>query len=119
SLLRLASAKVRRYVGMNWVDDDNALSGVPDGVPELVAGMVVRGIQNPRGVTQESAGPFGASYGSQAVNTVYLSASDREFLDSLKSDYGVWTLATTRGDVDTPSVLAPCRDLSDVNPYQW
>lgn len=120
ALLALASARVRKYTGCNHVDEDGALSGVPDGVPELVAGMVVRSLRNPRGVTQESAGPFGASYGREATNSIYLSAADKEFLDSLACRLSVWTLATTRGDLDTPAVRDPFECFDDgTNPYRW
>ena len=108
ALIVLASARVRAYTGCRWANEaGTALEDVPDGVTQIVAGMVNRSLTNPRGVTQESTGPWGASYGSQAANNVYLSGADKEFLDAVGCRSGVSTLSTTRGPVETPTVLEP------------
>lgn len=118
-LIVLASAKVRAFTGCTWTNAaGTALEDVPDGVPELVAGMVVRSLRNPSGATQENAGPFGRSHGSQAVNAVYLSAEDRDFLATISCRLGVYTLSTTRGPLETPPVLDPYA-FDDLNPHRW
>lgn len=104
-LLRLASARVRAYTGCTWTNEaGTALVDVPDGVTELVAAVVVRALQNPRGVTQETAGPHSVSYGSDAASRVYLTAGDRDLLDANRCTSRLWVLSPTRGNLETPPV---------------
>lgn len=116
ALLRLASARVRAYTGCTWVDESGSLDGVPDGVAEVVASMVVRALQNPRGVTQETAGPFNVSYGTDAASRVYLTATDRALLDAVRCKSRLWVLSVTRGDLETPDV-DECAEF--VSPSAW
>lgn len=79
-LLDDASALVRSYASQTWVDESDALSDVPDGVPGLVATMVIRALRNPAGVTQETTGPFNVSYGTNAADRLYLTKSEKALL---------------------------------------
>lgn len=105
ALLRLASARARAYTGCTWTNDAGTeLANVPDGVPEVVAGMVVRSIQNPTGTTQETAGPFARSFGADAAQRIYLTAGDKEILDANRCKSRLWIMSPTRGDLETPPV---------------
>lgn len=118
ALLRLASARARAYTGCRWANEaGDALADVPDGVTEVVAGMVVRAVQNPRGVTQETIGPASVSYGSDAASRIYLTAGDKEILDANRCKSRLWVLSPTRCDLETPDVS---NDLSRFeSPFDW
>lgn len=102
ALLVDASALVRTYANETWVNDDGELDDVPDGVPGVVAGIVLRAVQNPTGATQETTGPFSVSYGAAAANRLYLTATDKMILTGHGTGR-VRVLKTSRGTVETPT----------------
>lgn len=105
ALLRLASAQARAYTGCRWANEDGtALEDVPDGVPEVVASIVARAILNPRGVTQETAGPYTVSYGSDAAARIYLAGTDKAILDANRCRSRLCIMTLTRGELETPAV---------------
>jgi hypothetical protein len=77
ALIRKASAIARAYARQDWVDEDNELDVVPDGVVEIVAGMVERVLRNPSGATQETTGPFSTSFGARAADRLFLTRDDK------------------------------------------
>lgn len=102
--LEQASAIVRAFSGETWLDDSGDLSGVPDDIPGVVAGMVERASRNPAGVVQEQAGPFARSFGSDAAQRIYLSKMDRLVIRAAIGSTGVRTIGTTRGNLETSDV---------------
>lgn len=79
-LLAYASALVRAVGGRTWVNDEGELEDVPPGIPDVVVAAVERAVQNPKGATQESAGPFSASWGPEAAQRIFLSRPDRRII---------------------------------------
>lgn len=82
-LLILASAHVRVEAGKDWTNAaGDALLGVPDGIPELVANVVIRTLKAPDpGLTQQTVGPWTESYErNAAADGVFLKPGEREFV---------------------------------------
>lgn len=93
-LLGDASAIVRTYAGRDWVDD-GALSGVPEGIPGLVAMMVIRALRVPEGVTQETTGNYSVTYSSYASDRLYLTRTDKAFIRKVSSgSTGAFSIST-------------------------
>lgn len=107
--LRQASAIVRAEAGATWLNEDETeLDGVPADIPDLVAGMVERASRNPDGATQETAGEFSRSFGSQAAERLYLTAGEKAVIAAAAGRRpGLGTITTTRGDIETASVCLP------------
>lgn len=121
ALLERASSKIRAYVRRTWVDPD---TGLLDGVPEhpdvrgIAVEMVYRAITNPAGVTQDTAGPFSVSFGSDAAQRIYLQRSEKDELAPIRRGGGLGTIPTTRGPIETTTVLVPTTDpLADPVPF--
>ena len=94
ALLADASAIVRAYAGRDWVDD-GALSGVPEGIPGLVAMMVIRALRVPEGVTQETTGNYSVTYSSYASDRLYLTRTDKAFIRKVSSgSTGAFSIST-------------------------
>lgn len=93
-LLALASAKVRAYAHRTWMNvAGDALEGVPDGVPELVALMVVRALRAPAEVSQERIGNYQVSYTNPA-DRLYLTKDDKRML---RTGSSAFTINTCQG----------------------
>ena len=105
-----ASALIRAEVpGITWVVE-GALSGVPDVVTMVCIAAARRSFINPHAVEGETAGPFGAQYGSASPD-VYLTKRERQLVRRGAGRSGLWTLGTTRTDV--------AGDVPAVTPYGW
>lgn len=105
ALLDYASALVRAETGLDYLDDDGALvDPLPSGVAEVTVEMVFRAVTNPAGVTQDTAGPFTVSFGSDAAQRIYLTKADRKIL---RGAGGLSTISTYRGDLETGDVCGP------------
>lgn len=104
-----ASAIVRAFAGRTWVDDEGELSGVPDGIPGVVASMVERATRNPEGATQsqEVVGPFSLnrSFGPDASARLYLTQMEKLVIRDAVGSRGIGIMAVTRGDLETPAVV--------------
>lgn len=102
---RLADASeiVRAYAGKTWLtDDESALADdVPGAIPGVVASMVERATRNPGGITQETAGPFSRSFGSDAATRLFLTAAEKSVVRAAAGRLGIATLSTTRGPLET------------------
>lgn len=105
ALLVYASTLVRAFAGRNWINPDGELDGVPDEIPPVVVEVVFRAVTNHLGVTQEATGPFSVSFGPDAAQRLYLNASDKAIIRHAIARPQVWTLATTRGDLETQRVV--------------
>lgn len=103
--LRDASAIVRAYAGVSWVDESGDLDDVPDAVAGVVASMVERATRNPAGVTQETAGPFNRSFGAVAAERLYMTKAERMVVRSAAGRSSIGTLSTTRGEIETADVV--------------
>jgi hypothetical protein len=97
ALLADASAIVRAYAGMTWVDSATGeLSGVPDGVVGIVSSMVIRYLRAPEGIAEERIGNYSVNYASAyaaATDRLYLTKSDKAILRSVMSR-GAFSIAT-------------------------
>lgn len=98
SLIRYASALIEGYTGRSWVPDD-----VPEPVRVVCVEVVLRTLMNPAGVSQDTAGPFNSSYGSEAPQRMFLTKSDRTVLARFARNQ-LKTISTTRGPIETGSV---------------
>ena len=100
ALLDYASALVRKHVGELWVDEEGALTELPDGVRQVVVEMVARAVANPLGVTQaqETVGPFsnGVTFGQDAHQRIYLTKADKTILG--RGTSGAFTVDPTNPD---------------------
>lgn len=105
-----AAAIIRAYVGTAtataWATSiaDETVAGDVGGVN---AAMVERASRNPAGVVQEQAGPFGRSFGPDAAARLYLTALDKSVLRAAAGLSSIGTISTTRGNIETPTVIAP------------
>lgn len=105
--LAQASEIVRAYAGATWLNEgETAVEGVPGQIPGVVAAMVERATRNPEGVTQETTGPFGRSFGSDAASRLFLTSAEKLVVRSAAGRRNIGTLSTTRGCIETPSVIA-------------
>lgn len=104
--LEQASEIVRAYAGLTWLNaDETAVENVPGQIPGVVVAMVERATLNPGGITQESAGPFSRSFGSDAASRLYMTKAERSIVRTAVGRAEVYTLGTTRGDLETADVL--------------
>lgn len=116
--LRDASAIVRAYARETWLDDDGNLDDVPDEIVGVVATMVERASRNPAGVTQEAAGPFSRSFGSDAAARLYLTKPEKLVVRNAVGRTGLGVVATTRGELETGPIYD--HDLDDtLDEHGW
>lgn len=103
--LAQASEIVRAYAGVSWLTDAGELDpDVPEQIAGVVAAMVERATLNPSGTTQESAGPFSRSFGSDAAQRLYMTAGERMVVRAAAGRRSIGTISTTRGDLETRPV---------------
>lgn len=104
-LLAHASEIIRAYAGTTWLnDDEDAVENVPSQIATVVCSVVERATANPLGITQESAGPFSRSFGSDAAQRMYLTRQERAIIRAAVGATSVGPLATTRGPLETRAV---------------
>lgn len=103
--LAQASEIVRAYAQTDWLNDaEDDVEAVPGAIPGVVTGMVDRASSNPAGVTQEQAGPFARSFGSDAAQRIYLTKMDKLVIRRAVGATGISTIGTSRGAIETGSV---------------
>lgn len=110
ALLDHVSAMVRAHAGVNWVDEHGDLEGVPQDIPGIVLQVAARVWSNPDARRQSTEGPFSASWDAVGLS---LSADERRRVSAAAATgpyRGLGVVSTTRGDVETPSVIDPLRD---------
>jgi len=100
AVLVAASAMVRSEAGQTWLDDGGALDSPPETVVAITVQVAAKMWANPTGVSQQTTGPFSSSFARQ-----YLTPEDRKYLNSLQPTAGVWTLSTTREELETPDTI--------------
>src|SRR5688572_28258533 len=104
SLLARASELVRAYANTTWLNDaGTAVEGLPEQIVGEVCDMVDRATRNPAGITQEQAGPFSRSFGSEAAQRLYLAKSNKMVIRAAvgAARSGIGTLSTSRGPLET------------------
>jgi hypothetical protein len=98
---------VRSRVGRTWVDDDGNLIDVPAVARSVTVQCAGRVWRNPDAVVHRTTGPFSERYAEQAGQGMWLTKTEQQMLDRLRTPSGgLWVLGTTRGDLETagPSV---------------
>lgn len=90
-----ASALVRERAGRTWEDEP-----VPDFVRTITVQVAVRILENPAGLESETAGAWTGRYGTSRLTT-----EEATMLSGSRSTSGLWTLGTTRGDLETVPVV--------------
>lgn len=104
--LAQASELVRAYAGIDWLNAEGTdVENVPGAIPGVVAGIVERASRNPDGITQENAGPFGRSFGSDAASRIYLTDADKRIIRYAAGTGALGVIGTTRGPIETGTVL--------------
>ena len=107
AVLDAASAMVRAEAGLDWTttttsDDDEVVVTLDEDIPADVVSIAVRIAANmwanPSGATQQSTGPFSVTHGAALTET------DRTLLGRFRAHGGLFTISTTRGDLETDSV---------------
>ena len=105
---RLADASeiVRAYAGKTWLNADETavVEDLPGSIPGVVASMVERATRNPDGATQETAGPFSRSFGSDASARLFLTAGEKSVIRAAAGRVGIGALSTTRGPLETACI---------------
>lgn len=100
SVLTAASAVVRDEAKKTWLDEEGELENVPEEIAGVVVRLAARLWANPSSATQQTSGPFSTSFARDL-----LSESDLRILNRKKPTTGLWTLSTTRGDIETQDLL--------------
>ncbi|WP_435109395.1 hypothetical protein [Nocardiopsis synnemataformans] len=98
-VVRAVSGLVRGEARRTWVDEDGALVEVPENVRTIVFEAAARRWRNLEGYTSETDGDY--TYRQEAENaSVYLNEDEKDILARLRRPRsGLWTLATTRGEI--------------------
>lgn len=112
-----ASALVRAEAQQTWVDEYGDLEDVPDAVATVTLAVARRVYENKLGVTSETTGPFTIRYSDQAGEGLYLTEQEKELLARYRPSPspGVWTLPTTRTEVEGASTIRQFDAADDVD----
>lgn len=118
AVLDAASTRVRSETGQSYVDGET-LTEVPDPVATVTLLVAARAWRNPKGVIHETAGPYSARYAEAVAQVVFLTDSDLAMLVDAKATArpALWTMGTTRGEVETGTVFVP--DAGGGDPIPW
>jgi hypothetical protein len=103
ALLDFASALIRTEAGVDWVDEDDELDGVPDIVRFVCCKVVERVLSNPTGLQAESVVNYRAEYGN-ASSDLYLTKQERRLVRKAAGKLAVAAVGTTRNELETPEV---------------
>jgi len=101
ALLDDASALVREVAGSDYVDVDNALTGVPQRIISIVCEVTRRAYENPRGLQGETLGDYTwrAGYtgtkGSAAMG-VYLTSAEQSAVRRAAGKFGASSVSLTK-----------------------
>lgn len=108
AILRGGTTRVRAFTGRAWLTADNELdTSTPtidsddlDIARTVVLQMVARLWVNPKGVIQDTTGPFSARWSERVSEGLYLTDEEKEMLSRYRTTQrpALWTQPTTRGD---------------------
>lgn len=108
-LLQAASALIRNFVGVTWVDADGNLDA-PEEARIVALQVAARASSNVTGATSwsETTGPFTTSMAFSGVETgIFLTDAEKAILRRVAPDAagypGLSVLSTTRGPLETPA----------------
>lgn len=122
AVLSAASALVRAEAGTTWVDDQDALTTVPDEVAAVVVQVASRVWSNPTGATAWTKGPFSERYSEDVALGLYLTDAERAILARYRpsgTPSGLGVLSTTRGEDGSDTVYVPTGPLPSGYPFPW
>jgi hypothetical protein len=110
AILAAASTLVRRFTGELWVNEDGDLDPGDDELRFESAAQVVvlvaeRVYKNPDGRNQQTTGPFSHSVEAWSALGLALRDEEKEMLSPTAGVPGLGIISTTRGRVETRSVL--------------
>jgi hypothetical protein len=97
-LLARASTRVRSFTKRTFVDEDGALTALPDAVVEVVLAAAARAWHNPKGVVQDTTGPFTARWSERTAEGVYLTDEEKQMLGPHRAGGGLWTQSLEKCD---------------------
>lgn len=110
AVLVAVSSKARAAASRTWVDEEGDLTEVPDVVKAIVVSVAARVWANPAATSQHGQGPFTAAWAANLQGLALTEEEREEIRASVAEDGstpGLWTLSTTRGDMETGTVYAP------------
>ena len=118
SVLSMASALVRAYVGNDWVSGD-----VPDAATQVTIDVAYRVWTNPEGLVGDAVDDANRRWSeSSASEGFYLTKANKLILDSLRTpaaSRGVWTLGVEKGDDYLGTVYVPTAPAPSGDPFPW
>lgn len=80
AILLDASTVVRSAAGLTWVDEDNALSGVPDEAVTVTLWVAKRAYDNPDGYVSETLDGYSYRAADGTLPGVYLTKSEAQMI---------------------------------------
>lgn len=98
ALLSAASTLVRSHTGQTWVDDNGAVTDVPDAVAAVVVQVAGRLWRNPAGIIQDTTGPFTVRWSEAVGDGLYLTAAEAAMLAPFRLRRPLWSLRLERDD---------------------
>ena len=123
SVLAMASALVRAYVGSTLVPDPAPDPLVfPDAAVQVTVDVAYRVWTNPDALIGDSIDDASRRWSDRAADGFYLTAANKMILDSLRtpaSNGGLWTLGTTRGDDYLDTIYVPTGPPPSGYPFPW
>ncbi len=109
AILRGGTTRVRAFTGRVWLTANNELdTATPtitaddlDIARTVVLQMVARLWVNPKGIIQDTTGPFSARWSERVAEGLYLTDDEKAMLSRYRTTQrpALWTQPTTRGDV--------------------
>jgi GH24 family phage-related lysozyme (muramidase) len=109
-----ASALVRATARDDFVDEDEQLVDVPDIITSVTLSVAARAYRNPDGVRSEGIGDYQVTYAGFGAG-IYLTEAEQDLVKQASRRLGVWSLATTRGELETGTIWIPVE--GDVDPF--
>ena len=123
SVLAMASALVRAYVGSSLVPDPTPDPLVfPDAAVQVTVDVAYRVWTNPDALIADGIDDATRRWSDRAADGFYLTAANKLILDSLRtpaSNGGLWTLGTTRGDDHLDTIYVPTGPPPSGYPFPW
>lgn len=118
AILAASSTLVRRFTGSTWVDEEGELAHgddpvLWDAVAQVTIMVAERVWKNPDGETQAGTGPFSHTVEAWAALGCALRDDEKDLLGGTPGVPGLGVISTTRGPIETGSVLHCRADASD------
>ena len=118
SVLSMASALVRAYVGNDWADVE-----IPDAATQVTVDVAYRVWTNPDGLVGDGIDDANRRWAeSSAAEGFYLTKANKLILDSLRTpaaSRGIWTLGVEKGDAYLDTIYVPTAPEPSGYPFPW